>query len=425
MRSLFLRTFVAFLVILAVLLLVLGGALFAGYNRSLSAWSEHRLQSIEDAARQILAGRPTAEVPLPQDIPVFVYDPDGFLVASNRGVGRRRDAEHSNRVPIRTAAGTVGYYSVGATAFRSDAANRSLIESLLRAAVIGSFGASAAAAVAAWLFARSLSTPAARVARGIDSIARGAPADPIPEQGAEEIGRIARAANTLAQRLRSEAQLRTQWAQDVTHDLRTPIASIRAQLEAIVDGVYHADPQRIAGTLSELSRVEMLIGDLEELMRLEAPETLLESTHFSASEFVRTLVRRFEHDTVRRRVALVTDVSCDSLHADEALLFRAVSNLLANAIRHAREESNVSLRLASSKAGSSEIDVHNDGIPIPPDELSRLFDRLFRGEFARTSVGSGLGLTIVRRIVQLHGGDIFVSSAAEIGTTFSIRLPAR
>ncbi len=423
MRSLFRRTFLAFLAILAVLLLVLGGALVAGYNRSISAWSEHRIRTIEDSARQILAGRPAAEVPLPQDIPVFIYGADEGLVASNRGVGRRRDAEHSDRVPIRTADGIVGYYSVGATAFRNDAANRILLESLLRAAVSGSLAAFAVAAAAAWLFARSLSTPAARVARGIDSIAHGVPSEPIPEQGAEEIGRIARAANTLANRLQSEAHLRTQWAQDVTHDLRTPIASMRAQLEAILDGVYPADPPRIAGTLAELARLESLIGDLEELMRLEAPEVRLESGRFSAGDFARTLVRRFEHEASRKQITLVADTSAQTVQGDEALLFRAASNLLANAVRHAHEGSEVSLRIASGDGNSMAISVHNHGIPIPADELPHLFDRLFRGEYGRTSAGSGLGLTIVRRIAQLHGGEVTVSSDAVQGTTFSIRLP--
>ena len=188
MSSLFRRTFAAFMGILVVLLAILGGALVAGYHQSLSTWSARRVTAIEDAARLILAGRPAAEHAIPQDIPVFVYRADGTLVASNRGVGRQRDIEHEQYMPVRVDGQLVGYYTVGSVQFRDDAANQALTESLIRAAVAGALVASAVAAAAAFGFARWLSSPAASVAAGIDSIARGSLGTPIPEEGAAEIG---------------------------------------------------------------------------------------------------------------------------------------------------------------------------------------------------------------------------------------------
>lgn len=423
MRSLFRRTFAAFMGILVVLLAILGGALVAGYHQSLSTWSARRVTAIEDAARLILTGRPAAEHAIPQDIPVFVYRADGTLVASNRGVGRQRDIEHEQHMPIRVDGQLVGYYTVGSVQFRDDAANQALTESLIRAAVAGALVASAVAAAAAFGFARRLSSPAANVAAGIDAIARGSLGTPIPEEGAAEIRRIAHAANMLADRLRNEQSLRAQWAQDVTHDLRTPIASIRAQLEAIVDGVYAPEPARIQATLAELSRVEQLIGDLEELMRLEEPDVHLNITSFAAAQFAATLAQRFEHEIAGRRIAFAMEIDLNSITSDEVLLDRTVSNILANAVRHVSEGGRVGLAIQADAPAGVRIVVRNDGPPIPPDELPHLFDRLYRGEYARNTPGSGLGLTIARRIVLLLGGTIEITSAAATGTAVTICLP--
>ncbi len=439
MHSLFRRTFVAFISSFAVLLVVLGGALVAGYNHSLSTWSARRVTMVEEAARQLLSAQrgpvdperasDTAQF-LPQDVPVFVYDADGALIASNRGVGRRRDLEHEERIAVRAGDQVLGYFSVGATVFRNDAANRALAQSLVRAAFAGALAAFAAAAVAAWGFARSLSRPAARVAQGIASIAHGTPREPIPEVGAGEIAQIARAANTLASRLSDESRLRAQWAQDVTHDLRTPVASIRAQLEAIVDGVYQAEPQRIKGALAELERVERLISDLEELMRLEEPNVRLSKSQFNSRDFSSTLKQRFARAIESKDIAYVEQLQDCSIVADEALLYRAVSNLITNAVRHARVGGRIRYTLACDSGtadgganGALRITITNDGPAIPEHELPHLFERLYRGEYARCTEGSGLGLTIAQRIVALHNGTIDIRSSTQEGTTVTVTLP--
>lgn len=449
MHSLFRRTFVAFISSFAVLLVVLGGALVAGYNHSLSTWSARRAMMVEEAARSLLTSPRspadsgqvggTSSPALPQDVPVFVYEADGALLASNRGVGRRRELEHEERIAVRVDDQVVGYFSVGSTLFRSDAANRALAQSLVRAAAAGALAAFAAAAVAAWGFSQSLSRPAARVAEGIASIAYGTPREPIPEVGAGEIVRIAQAANTLASRLSDESRLRAQWAQDVTHDLRTPVASIRAQLEAIVDGVYQAEPERIKGTLAELERVERLISDLEELMRLEEPNARLSLSRFQSRDFSSTLRQRFARAIESKEITYTEQQADCEITADEPLLYRAISNLLSNAVRHARVRGQIQYTLvceSEPKAaqkndagptadGVLRITITNDGPPIPEHELPHLFERLYRGEYARCTEGSGLGLTIAQRIVALHNGTIDIQSTAEAGTTVTVTLPQR
>ena len=445
MHSLFQRTFLAFLTGFLVVLIILAGSLAVGYRQSLRIWSEQRQGMIEQSARELLeehsgerhgmdmGGRPhdsnrlndMTRRGMPSDVPVFVYDADGSIIATNRGDGRRREVSTpAERQPVRSGNRIVGYYSVGPVAFRGDDANRALTEALMRAAIAGTALAWIAALGAAWWFSRSLSAPAARVAHGIDSMAHGVPTQPIPAGGTREIARIAQSANLLAERLHSEQALRAQWAQDVTHDLRTPIASIRAQLEAVIDGVYQADPARIAGTLEELARVEGLINDLDELMRLEEPTRSLTITEFDSAGFAAALQQRFAPELQQKQLAWQTAVETPQITADEGLLLRAVSNLVANAIRHADPGSPVALSIRQTDAGQLAIQVCNQGPTVPEEEIPRLFERLYRGEYARGTRGSGLGLTIARRIVRLHAGEITMDSDSS-GTVVTISLPGQ
>jgi len=266
----------------------------------------------------------------------------------------------------------------------------------------------------------------------------------IPEVGVREVAGIAHSANLLARRLEQEQGIRAQWVQDVAHDLRSPVAMIKAQLEAIADGLYQADPQRLGKLLTELGRVEQLISDLDELMRLEAPELQPEIRAFPVDAFLESLQDRFADSLAARNMELQVDNSWEraAITGDENLLYRAVSNLLSNAIRYGGDDSGGKVRCsvvpiesgqttsaagklleANANAPTARITVWNDGTPVPPEDLPRVFDRLYRGEYARNTAGCGLGLTIARRIVQLHGGSIRMDSSADAGTTVTIDLP--
>lgn len=435
MNSLFRRIVAAILVTVLVMVAILTVGLLSGYNRSMRAWSTEREGSVREIARTILQARRDGDpeqaerISLPPDIPVFVYDEDRQLILSNRGVGRRRELEGFPILPVRGETGSLlGYYSVGATQFQTDAANRALMNALVRTVVTAFLAAVTLAALSALVLARHLSRPAAEVARGIDRMAAGELMVRVPEAGVREVAGIARSANLLALRLEREQGIRAQWVQDVAHDLRSPVAMIKAQLEAIADGVYHADPDRLRKLLTELARMEQLIGDLDELMRLEAPELQPEMRAFSVEAFLGSLKDRFADSLAQRPMELLVDNSWEhaTIAGDENLLYRAVSNILSNAIRYGGDSSGGTIRctLAPIQGGHAvRITVWNDGTPVPPEDLPRVFDRLYRGEYARNTTGCGLGLTIARRIVQLHEGSIRMDSSADGGTTVTIDLP--
>ena len=470
-HSLFRRTFAAFLVSFSVLILILIASLAFGYQRSLQGWSEQRSRMIHTGAQRLLLehygiipsqqtefhrGWRTPLDPgptprpgywqmenqaesriarrgpspfLPPDIPVRVFDRDGNQIATNRAADyffRSQAPETMHKHPVYWEEQLLGYYNMGPAHFRNDAANQNLWKSILLTAVAGAFAAFAAAAISAWIFARNLSAPAAAVAEGIDKIAHGKPAPPIPERGAAEITRIAQAANLLAKRLEREQQLRSQWARDAVHDLRTPVASVKAQLEAIEDGIYSADTSRIDKLLSEMNRIELLINQLDELMRLEESGQSLHKAPVSAAAVFSPLLQSFQHTLQKKSISLILSFDEDAmLCIDQRLFHRAIENVFKNAIRHTPMHGTIECSVKGSVCSIS-----NEGTPIPPNELPFVFDRLFRGEFARSSQGSGLGLSITRRIVQLHGGRVHIHSdqlsgpGKTTGTSVHITLPS-
>ncbi|TVR91916.1 MAG: sensor histidine kinase [Spirochaetaceae bacterium] len=438
MNSLFGRILIAFVLTFLLMYGTAAAVLFSGYYRSLSVWSAERVASVENAVGEVLE---THEPPLPAGprdevspgalglderlvgiaVPVFVYDTEGQLIASNRGAGRRRETEGTARAPVYDSEGSLlGYYATVAAQFHQDEANRALLDSLVHASLLGGLAALSVALATAFALSRMLAGPARQVAAGIDSLSNGLEdgldvPNAVPEIGTTEIARIARATNSLVERLRGERRIRAQWSQDLAHDLRSPVASIRAQLEAVLDGVYRADPERIGSTLRELARVEGLVEDLEELMRLEEPELKVSLSTIDSRQFLDSLSERFNHEVVRKELRLELHSDVPEFTADEDLLYRAASNLLSNAIRHTDHAGTICVQV-HAQSNSVCFDVVNSGTPIPDHDLPHLFDRLYRGEYARNSVGSGLGLTIARRIVLLHGGSISIESGAQSGT---------
>jgi two-component system sensor histidine kinase BaeS len=305
--------------------------------------------------------------------------------------------------------------------FVSDAANRRFIESLRRSLWVGLGLSLAIAAAFGLLFSRSLSAPAVRLAGALDSISRGDLSSRVAEGGAREIALIGASANRLRRQLQREQDLRRQWVQDIAHDLRTPVAALRAQFEGMRDGVLETTSERLDIVLREIGRVQEMVADLEELMRLESPEMRLSLRDVPAQALVEEARERFEYALAGKKIRFQARVEQESFRADPVLIQRALSNFLANAVRHCPEGGRVTVAV-QAVIGAVSLSVANSGEPIPEGDLERVFDRLFRGEPARSSPGSGLGLTIARRIAELHGGEVRIANR-EDGVLVELRLP--
>jgi two-component system sensor histidine kinase BaeS len=324
--------------------------------------------------------------------------------------------------PVLSGDRILGYYRIGIPDFGADRADARFLGSMRRTVWIGIAFASVLAFFFAFFLSRRLGRSAMRVSDGIERMAAGNLSVKIPEDGAEEIVVIARAANELARKLGREEAIRKQWAADVAHDLRTPIAAVRAQLEGMRDGVLSLTGERVGKNLDEILRIESLVDDLAELTRLESPEMKLRTVAVSAERCCRDLEARFERDFRAKGIAAEWGCGALTLFADEGLLLRAISNFITNAVRHTPEGGRIRVSFEEA-AGGFAVRVFNTGEAIPKEEVERIFQRLYRGERSRGTPGAGLGLTISLKIAELHGGTVKVESEDGRGTTLIMTLP--
>ncbi len=419
------KTFLVFLAVFVIQLAVVATLVGIGYRQSESQWRRVRDTQAYETAKDLLVGTMEESESDPYTGPIVVYDTNRQLVQSGRGMGLHGSMGRTMMAqmkPVHADGRLVGYYATGEVSFGADSANRTLIQTMIFVLVISLVLSFCIAYAAAFYFSRKISRPADHMAGVLQRMREGILTEAVVPEGSDELVEIANSVESLRQNLLHEQTVRSQWSQDIAHDLRTPVSSVKAQLEGMRDGVLLPDMPRFERTLRELARMETLIHDLELLMRLESPETKISSDEIDTERFLRELQEQVEPLLQTRSQILDLESHSSVITGDEQLLFRAVSNLIHNAIRYGFEHTTIRVSVENTDNGAI-ISVHNLGEPISPEEIPKLTERMYRGEYARATAGSGLGLTIVERISRLHGGSLSITSTEETGTTFTIRWP--
>jgi signal transduction histidine kinase len=276
---------------------------------------------------------------------------------------------------------------------------------------------------AALLVARSITAPIDRLRAASAVLALGDLSVRAPEHGPSELVELGTAFNGMAQRLEELFDARRELVAWASHDLRTPLAAIRAMLEAIEDGV--AEPGQYMAALSDQVRtLGMLVDDLFELARIDAGALTLELREISLAGVVESCVRGLEAEAQRRNIRLEThlDAAPPARCAPEKVE-RVLLNLLANALRHTPSDGSVAVRIEETP-GEVRISVDDSGAGITPEALRRIFDRFWRADLARSPGGAGLGLAIARGLVEAQGGRIWAENRAGGGARLTFTLPA-
>jgi two-component system OmpR family sensor kinase len=252
-------------------------------------------------------------------------------------------------------------------------------------------------------------------------------------QSGDEIGDLARALDQMAERVVALRRTEKELLANVSHELRTPLARIRMALELVREG----DTARAAGYLADieedLGELESMLDDVMTAARLELargsagdPLPPLRRKLISGQELVEAAQARFEKRVPGRRLSsrLASDVP--QIEADPNLLRRVLDNLLDNAAKFSDPETSIDIEAARGENGALIIDVRDHGIGIDASELERIFEPFYRTDRsrARATGGVGLGLALVRRIVEAHGGSITVQSEVEKGSSFRVSVPA-
>lgn len=211
----------------------------------------------------------------------------------------------------------------------------------------------------------------------------------------------------------------------VSHDLRTPLADLRAMIEAIDDGVVD-DPPSLRRYSAEMRRamgsLVMLVDDLFEFAQLAEAEIEVESRRVPLEDVVRRALAACALQVTIKGLAVETSIENAADAACSPRLARVLQNLVQNAVRHTPADGTVSI-LAHRRPSELEIAVQDTGEGIPPENLSRVFEPFWRGDPARSAFGSGLGLALANRIVETLGGTIRVESQPTRGSRFAVGLP--
>jgi signal transduction histidine kinase len=280
--------------------------------------------------------------------------------------------------------------------------------------------------------ARRISRRLSELADATEAMAAGDLSQRVDVRGEDEIGRVSLRFNDMIARLSETDRVRKAFVANVSHELRTPVAIIQGNLERLLDHP-DANPAGERRTLDlihqETMTLSRLIDDLFTLARIEETTLPLESAPLRVDEVAGQAVEGVRAVAwEQRRVSVESLVSGDlpAVLADRTRLRQVLSNLLYNALRHTPEGGMVVVDARACRdAGMVEVSVSDTGVGIPPEELERVFDRFHRVERSgRHGDGSGLGLHIVRQLVEAQGGTVAVTSEPGRGTTFRFTLPA-
>jgi signal transduction histidine kinase len=284
--------------------------------------------------------------------------------------------------------------------------------------------AAAAAVVASLILARSITQSIRRVAASAQQLAAGDLGVRAPAGGPAELTQLATSFNTMADSLERLFDARRELVVWASHDLRSPIASIQAMLEALEDGL--AAPEEYLPTLREQIRLlSSLVDDLFELARIDAGALTLELRQTSLSELVESTVRLFEPEAAVRRIGLSTAIEGEATApVAPAKIERVLFNLLTNALRHTPSDGAIAV-CVEERDGDVLVRVEDTGEGLSADAPERMFDRFWRADRARGTSGTGLGLAIARGIVEAHGGRIWAENRAGGGAQVSFTLPTR
>jgi two-component system sensor histidine kinase BaeS len=320
---------------------------------------------------------------------------------------------------------TIGYYG---PFFLSDA-NLSFINSLNRLLLLITLAALACAAGIGLFMARRITEPLAQVVAATRRIADGNRDVFITRRTrVRELDGISTAVNDLSRALGEQETLRRRLTADVAHELRTPLSTLQSHLEALIDGVWEPDQARLSGLHEEILRINRLVADLENLAQYDSDAVSLHRARTDIAALVAGIIRNHESQFREKGVALRFPSSVGAagpvMAVDPDKLSQAVINLLSNALKFTPAGGSVEVRVASGTL-EAEIRVTDTGIGIDPEDLPRIFERFYRADSSRSRAtgGSGIGLSIVKAIIEAHGGSIHAASEPGKGSEFVITLP--
>jgi two-component system OmpR family sensor kinase len=277
----------------------------------------------------------------------------------------------------------------------------------------------------------AIARPLHRLTVAAGAVAQGRFDQQVPVRSRDELGRLSRAFNDMTARLRAARQMQTDFVANVSHELRTPLTSIKGMVETLRGGAV--DDLTVRDTFletveTETDRLIRLVSDLMLLSRADSEALNLRRQSVDLRELICSTVDRLRPQAESKELVLTVEPASSALPVwiDPDRVEQVLLNILDNAIKYSRQGGSVTVRVTTDANHMALVQVRDDGIGIPAEDLPRIGQRFYRADKARSRAegGSGLGLAIAQALVQAHGGRLWLESQEGKGTVVSFTLPS-
>jgi len=297
-----------------------------------------------------------------------------------------------------------------------------LNETLLPTLFISGILALALATLLGFYFLR----PVRHLTEAANIMAKGDFSQRVQVRGKDELAILAATFNQMAESLEHAGQSRRSMTADIAHELRTPLAVQRANLEALQDGIYPLTMENLTPILEQNQLLTRLVEDLRTLAQTDYDDLSLEKHDYDLIPLFEQIIGNFQPQAVQNNIQLeyIHPDTCPTIKIDARRINQVINNLMQNAFQHTPESGRIILTLDCLN-DSIEITLRDTGPGITSETLPHIFERFYRGDQARAGDkgGSGIGLTIARRLVEAHGGNLIAGNHPEGGALFTISLP--
>lgn len=362
---------------------------------------------------------------------LWLADANGIILASaddNRLGQTITTRERADGMPIHLDGQIIGILVTDPQMMHgmTDTAAQDFLVQVNRSILIAGLAAAAIALVLGFVLFRQITAPLNALASASDKIAVGDLSARAPVRGDDEIARVARSFNAMADHLARSETARRNMLADIAHELRNPIGVIQSHLEAMMDGIFPLNGEQLASLHDETIFISRLVGDLRELALADAGQLTLTLEPTNLRALIERTVAAVQPQANERQIALTTVFaeSIPPVNLDAQRIEQVLRNLVSNALRYTPAHGSVSVKLV--REGSLvRVEVRDTGTGIAPDALTHVFERFWRGDKSRSRAhgGTGLGLAIAKQLVEAHGGQIGVESVSAKGTQFWFTLP--
>lgn len=239
-----------------------------------------------------------------------------------------------------------------------------------------------------------------------------------------EIDVLIKSINNLSAKLEEQENLRKRLTTDISHELRTPLTSIQTHLEAMIDGIWEPDTERLNSVNEEVIRLTNLVNQLQNLAKFDSEKSKLNLAKVNVKNLIMNVVYNNQGKALEKNINIECDLESIDSYLDKDKISQVIVNLLSNAIRYTNNGGKIFI--SSYKENNNlKIQFKDNGIGIPKENIKYIFERFYRVDESRSknTGGIGVGLTIVKSIIDLHQGTIEVRSELNKGSEFIVILP--